>query len=56
MERQKLVEIFINNDIDEFQESINKFIKNKLIIDIKYSTVYNEETVYFSALIIYIKK
>lgn len=54
--KRKLVEIIVNSDIDEFEESINNFIANNEIVDIQYSTVYNEETVYFSALIIYIKK
>lgn len=51
------VKIFDEESELDLEEDINKFIKDKEIIDIKYSvsvSVFSEEQIYsFSALIIY---
>jgi hypothetical protein len=49
------VEIFCNDDIASLQDCVNKFIENKELVDIKYSTSWNkiDKCVDFSVMIIY---
>jgi hypothetical protein len=49
------IEVFSDDEIIRFEENVNKFIENKTVVDIKYSTCWNkiDKTMDFSAMIIY---
>ena len=46
------IEVFFNSDANKFEEEINKFIENRKIVDIKFTTDFSVSG-YYNAMIIY---